>query len=388
MKIIYFTTACQKDDYVSLSLAWRCALNTSIQNLNNRLIRMLGLTHEVEVISFRPFSRKLCSLKKLEVEQKLEGKVSWHYAPIKRHRIERYLAAFLYTYKLFKKMNLKDAIVITETLNPKVLDCAKFFAKKYNLPIVGVCYNTPSGISGTNKAYTTSLLEKTKNLNGFITTTPGLNDLFNPLLSPSLTFPGVLENKYHEVDCSAYGQYFYYDGSLEEKFGIYELIEAFKLLNLEQYKLVISGYNAEQEKLRIAIGKNNNIIYLGNPSSDIVLSLINHAYININPRPFTEDFDRYLIPDNLIDYFGADNALTLTVKNHRFDKDFVDDVVWADSNDVEDLVEAIRTCLSLTNQQKEFMVRKAKSDAVKLYSMTNINRRTIAFLKQFLKQKD
>ena len=85
------------------------------------------------------------------------------------HRIERYLAAFLYTYKLFKKMNLKDAIVITETLNPKVLDCAKFFAKKYNLPIVGVCYNTPSGISGTNKAYTTSLLEKTKNLNGLYT---------------------------------------------------------------------------------------------------------------------------------------------------------------------------------------------------------------------------
>ena len=125
MKIIYFTTACQKDDYVSLSLAWRCALNTSIQNLNNRLIRMLGLTHEVEVISFRPFSRKLCSLKKLEVEQKLEGKVSWHYAPIKRHRIERYLAAFLYTYKLFKN-EFERCDCITETLNPKVLDCAKF----------------------------------------------------------------------------------------------------------------------------------------------------------------------------------------------------------------------------------------------------------------------
>ena len=72
--------------------------------------------------------------------------------------------------------------------------------------------------------------------------------------------------------------------------------------------------------------------------------MINHAYININPRPFTEDFDRYLIPDNLIDYLGADNALTLTVKNHRFDKDFVDDVVWADSNDVEELAQAMRTC--------------------------------------------
>ena len=58
MKIIYFTTASSKEDYVSFSLMWDSSLNTSIQNLHNRLIRSLGMTHEVDVISIRPFSRK------------------------------------------------------------------------------------------------------------------------------------------------------------------------------------------------------------------------------------------------------------------------------------------------------------------------------------------
>lgn len=388
MKIIYFTTACQKEDYVSLSLAWRVALNTSIQNLHNRFIRTLALTHEVEVISFRPFSKRRCALKKLEAEDKSEGKIAWHYAPIKRQRLIRSICAYIYAQKIMKKINLKDAIVITETLNPRVLGFAKNVAKKYNLPIVGVCHNTPSGIHDTKRTYTLALLDKAKDLNGYITTTPGLNDLFNRLLRPNLTFPGILESKYQEVDCSAYGHYFYYDGSLDEKYGAYDLINVFKKLDLGKVKLIISGYHSDEEKLKKVVADNANIVYLGNPNNDIVLSLINHAFININPRPFSEDFDRYLIPDNLIDYLGADSALTISVKNHRLDKDFVDDVVWVDSSDFEDLTNGIKACLSLTDRQKEFMVRKAKADAVKLYSMANINRKSIAFLKQFLKQKD
>ena len=121
MRIIYFTTACKKEDYVSFSKMWDSSLNASIQNLHNRFIRSLALTHEVEVFSMRPFSRRCCKLKKLDAETKQEGKITWHYLEIKRNKLLRYSTVTKQCNKILSKMNLKDCIIITDTLNPNVL---------------------------------------------------------------------------------------------------------------------------------------------------------------------------------------------------------------------------------------------------------------------------
>ena len=162
MKIIYFTTACEKSDYVSFSSAWDTSLNTSIQDLHNRLIRSLALTHEVFVISARPFSKKYCKLKKLEAGTKQEGKITWNYLEIIRSRVFRFISTRRQAKRLLSKISLKDAIILTDTLNPYLLSKSTSLAKKYDLPIIGVCNNTPSGIAGTGKSYTTLLLKSAK----------------------------------------------------------------------------------------------------------------------------------------------------------------------------------------------------------------------------------
>ena len=207
MKIIYFTTACQKDDYISFCENWSASLNTSIQNLHNRLIRALALTHEVEVISVRPFSRKYCKLKKLPSEVTQEGKITWHYLEIKRNKILRFLSSRKQAKKILSKMNLKDCIILTDTLNPYLLTSSTALAKKYNLPIIGVCNNTPSGIHDTGRSYTTFLHSLADDLSGYITLTPGLNELFNQNNRANLTIEGVLENKFKEMNVGKYGKY-------------------------------------------------------------------------------------------------------------------------------------------------------------------------------------
>ena len=88
MRIIYFTTATSKEDYASFSSSWKSSLNTSIQNLHNRLIRSLALTHEVDVMSIRPFSRKFCMLSKLDASTRQEGRITWHNLEIKKWILE------------------------------------------------------------------------------------------------------------------------------------------------------------------------------------------------------------------------------------------------------------------------------------------------------------
>ena len=207
MKIIYFTTACEKEDYISFSKNWNTSLNTSIQNLHNRLIRSLALTHEVEVISIRPFSKKYCKLRGLPSALTNEGKITWHYLEIKRHKVARFLSAKRQAKKLLSKMNLKDCIILTDTLNPYILNSSTSLAKKYNLPIIGICNNTPSGIHNTGKSYTQFLLSMADDLSGYIAMTSGLNDLYNERSRASLILEGVNESKYKEFDTKKYGKF-------------------------------------------------------------------------------------------------------------------------------------------------------------------------------------
>lgn len=387
MKIIYFTTACKKEDYVSFSKMWDSSLNASIQNLHNRLIRSLAMTHEVEVISIRPFSRKYCKLKKLDAETKQEGKITWHYLEIKRHKISRYLSVTKQCNKILTKMNLKDCIVITDTLNPNVLKNSTKFATKFNLPIIGVCNNTPSSIHNTGKSYATSLLSLAENLSGYISLTSGLNNLYNKYNRANMTFEGILDDVAVKSKENKYGDYIFFNGSLDPRDGIVELILAFRELDNDKLKLIISGYFPNEETLNKAINGNKNIINLGNIPSDEVISLADHSLLNVNPLPFTEDLDRYYIPANLVDYFNS-NSVVVSVRNRQFKKYFDSDAIWVEESEIYDLLKGLKAGLSLSKENRVDMIKKANMDANKLYSMAMINRRTILFLKQFLKQKE
>ena len=387
MRIIYFTTACKKEDYVSFSKMWDSSLNASIQNLHNRFIRSLALTHEVEVFSMRPFSRRYCKLKKLDAETKQEGKITWHYLEIKRNKLLRYSTVTKQCNKILSKMNLKDCIIITDTLNPNVLRNSTKFAKKYNLPIIGVCNNTPSSIHNTGKSYATSILSLAENLSGYITLTQGLNTLYNTYNRANLSFEGVLDDNVVINKENEYGDYIFFNGSLEPNHGIVQLILAFRELDNPKLKLIISGYYPDNETLIRVIHNNQNVINLGNIPSDEVISLASHSLLNVNPLPFTEDFDRYYVPANLVDYFNS-SSIVVSVRNRQFMKSFKDDAIWVEDCEIYDLLKGLKAGLSLNKENRVDISKKANADVNKLYSMSVINRRTILFLKQFLKQKE
>ena len=118
-----------------------------------------------------------------------------------------------------------------------------------------------------------------------------------------------------------------------------------------------------------------------------VLSLANNSVVNVNPLPYSEDYDRYMIPDNIVDYF-ASNSITLSVRNRHFKKYFENDAIWVNSSDTTDLLSGLKIALNLSLEERNAMIKKANADANKLFSMEMINYRVILFLKQFLKQKE
>ena len=387
MKIIYFTTASEKEDYNSFQENWTSSLNIFIQNIHNRLIRSLAITHEVEVISIRPFSRRYCKSKKLTASTSSEGKITWHYLAIKRSKLLRYSSAKRQAKKVLNKMNLKDCVILTDTLNPYLLMISKKMAKKFDLPIIGICINSPSGIRNTRRSYTLLLHLLADNLSGYITLTSGLNELFNKYNRANLTFEGIVENKFKKLDVSQYGKYAFYFGNLEEKYGVNELIKAFIEYNNKDINLVIAGYHGNNDKINKLIKDQSNIKYLGMISNDLALSLESESVFNINPRPYSEDYDRYLIPWNVLDYLNSE-SLVVSVRNTKLRKYFEEDAIWLESNEKEDFIAGFNKALSIKGDEREQMIKKATTNVNKFYSMEAVNRKVILFLKQFLKQRD
>ena len=385
MKIVYFTTAIQRDDYKAFYKLWNISLNPSNQNFHNKMIRSLAINNKVDVISIRPFSKRKCLVKYLPEETKEDDNITWHYIKIKGDRMARPFNIQKEVKKTLKKMDLADTIFITDTINPNVITNANKAKKKYQRPLIGVATDSPSNISGTPRSYTLYLLKQGQNLDGYISLTEGLNDMFNEKEKPSIVLEGVVEdNDTKPTNNSKYGNYFFFGGALLEKYGIYRLIDAFKKLETKEYHLVICGHHADERKLRESISGKKNIHYLKMLPVKEVLALEAGAFANVNPRPYSQDLDRFSIPSKTIEYFTS-GKLTISAQSTILNKAFSGACIWCGYAKEEEIAAALNKAINMDEEKRTEMGLKAKKKALELYSLSAVNEKLNKFLAEFIK---
>lgn len=371
-------------DYLAFATTWSIPLNPSNQNFHNKVIRSLMRHCCIEVISIRPFSRKYCNEYSLEASQKLTGRISWHYLAIPRHRLVKYVTCKKQAIELVSKMNTEDTVIITDTINPVVSTVANALKKKFKLPVVGICTDSPSNISGTTKTFSKAIFNMASNYDGYLALTSGLNLAFNRNNKPNYIFEGIIEDNLPQPIENSFGRYLFFGGALMERYGIYNLIDAFKKIDDKDLRLLICGHHADQERLNSAIEKDWRIINLGIISNRKVMQLEMNAVANINPRPFSEDLDRFSIPSKTIEYLSTGNP-TISVKNTKLKKTLGNNIIWAKTGEAPDLYDAIMKALSLSEEERKDFGTNARSKALELYSQATIGKNIYDFLLQFIK---
>ena len=387
MNIIYFTTAQYHTDHEEWLKTWKTPVNLSNQTFHNKLIRSLSISNKVTVISLRPFSKKRCTVKYLPRNYREDGNISWCYPRIIKSGVK--LPALIgaeIRYFLAKKdiEEIKNSIIITDTINPSVSFFATRIAKRYNIPAIGICTDSPSNISGTKRAYTMLVLKLAKKLDGFIALTSGLNELFNETDKPALILEGLVEDEENIVEPyeNKYGKYMFYAGALSDKYGIYNFINYFKNDYKGDAKLLICGHHVDQAKLYDAIKEDKRIIYLGNLTNKECMLLEKNAWLNINPRPFSEDLDRFSIPSKVLEYLNS-GAATLSVKNTKLQKYFNPYAIWVKASNSESFAESIAKYESFTTEETIAMTKGAKEEVQKYYSLSAVNSKLDGFLYLF-----
>ena len=96
-----------------------------------------------------------------------------------------------------------------------------------------------------------------------------------------------------------------YTGTLNEKYGVLDLVNAFMLLRSENYRLILCGTGDAEEKIKEIAVMDKRIIFKGQLRREEVLKLQSEATLLINTRKNNEDFTKYSFPSKILEYLSS-----------------------------------------------------------------------------------
>ena len=96
-----------------------------------------------------------------------------------------------------------------------------------------------------------------------------------------------------------------YTGTLDEKYGIRDLVDAFVEINDKSARLVICGYGDSENYIKEKCKKDPRIDYRGTVKNEVAKSLQQDAYFLINPRNSQEEYTKYSFPSKTLEYMKS-----------------------------------------------------------------------------------
>lgn len=364
-------------DYLS---KWSISPNLSNQNFHNKLIHALSLSFDVDVVSVRAINKNY-AVSKLEKSQKEENNIKWLYPEVSASRVAKILCLSNRINKVLSIDNNKTVIFV-DALNYSLVKEAYRLAKKHHYPVIGVCTDNPYNISFTSAFYNKSLMKYATKLDGYIVLTESINKVFNLGNKPYIQIDGVSEEFKSSSKPLAEGKYIYFGGSLMEEYGVYNLIEAYKQLELKDIRLVICGHHLNKEKMDAAIKEYKDIVFMGPVSYEDNLNLLFNAVLSVNPRPINQKIDDYSLPSKTLESLSV-KCLNVTVDNRLLKDNYKEEIVWSKSAEVNDLKEAIRKALSLSEKESLSIKESGYKKVMLRTSQLNISKLIKEYLLKF-----
>ena len=100
-----------------------------------------------------------------------------------------------------------------------------------------------------------------------------------------------------------------YAGTLHRKFGVLHLLEAFRQLRDDNFRLWICGVGDSESAIKAAAGEDTRIVFMGQLPRSEVLQLQKKATLVVNPRQNNEEFTKYSFPSKNMEYLSSGKPL-------------------------------------------------------------------------------
>lgn len=149
-----------------------------------------------------------------------------------------------------------------------------------------------------------------------------------------------------------------YTGSLDRKYGIEMLTEAFIKADIKGTELHICGSGEMAEELRQASDKNDKIIFHGSVPSDEAVKMQKAATLLVNPRPSHPEYTKYSFPSKTTEYMSSGTAVLMTDLPGVPDE-YKEHVYIIDDESVDGIADSLTKVLSKPDEELEAKAMEA-----------------------------
>lgn len=364
MNVVFLTSSTSTKVFNDICSESRVAPNPSNQNFYHKLIKAVSFYENVEVVSHRPFTKGIVLP---PVDKDDDDRIPYHYTKIKNNLLYKVLKekkAITHTaMNVINSYLQKDIVIVVDCLRRNLLKAALKTKRKYHIPVVGVLTDNPLNLTGVSQRYAERIIKRSEKLDGFLALSKGLLAAFNVLEKPNYIFEGIVED-IPTFKKEPLGEYFAFAGSLYERYGVKNLVQAFESLD-QKVNLVMLGNGPLKQYISDTSHQDSRVLYLSQLSKKKTYAIEQHAIANINPRPLNEVLDSQSIPSKMLEYL-ASGVPTLSTKHPRFYDLFKKDVFWIEDSSPEGIKQAMVDFLLASKSEK---TKKALSAKTKVYSM-------------------
>jgi glycosyltransferase involved in cell wall biosynthesis len=379
MNIIYLTVAMAGPDFISLYRRTNNKPNPSNQNFHNKLITALAEYAHIDVVSLRPLNKTLLIDDYLKEEQGIEGKVKYYYVkePSSKYERKSYLADDIYA--LIKRINpKKDYVIMVDSMNEYLVKAALKARWHKKVKVCSILTDSPDNITGTNMFYRHRIKSLNKHFDMYIGLTKELIQLFDKLKKPSYVFEGIIENQ--EIrDSLLMDNYFFFGGALYEKYGIKNLVEAYKSIKTD-VKLVIAGHGELEDYLIDQSILDNRILHLGQIKKEQIYTYASYAYANINPRPISEKINKYSVPSKMLEYLASGKPI-ISTPFRTFQDNYTKGIIWIKDGETATIKKGLEDMLGCDYEEMKKEAQKNKIKVYKKYDSILVGKNIYSFIK-------
>lgn len=304
------------------------------------------------------------------------------------------LAVFFETLKFSIKNKEKKSAILMGYLSFYTYFPAMIVSKIFKVKVFVIVPDVPkyvSGYSKTNNAircYLSKLAERLNKLieskfDGYIFLTKYMNELLNRNKKPYIIMEGFInkedilavETIYKEAK-----KILMYAGTLHEKFGVKKLVEAFKLINMDNCELWIYGEGDYLKKIQKESVIHRNIKYQGTKNKEEILKLERAVTLLVNPRSSDEEFTKYSFPSKTVEYMASGTPV-LTTKLPGIPEEYFRYVYTFEDESIEGMASEINRILSMSiddlwefgDKAREFIIKNKNNiiQTQKIYEFIN-----------------
>ncbi len=147
-----------------------------------------------------------------------------------------------------------------------------------------------------------------------------------------------------------------YTGTLNRKFGIEVLVNAFKSIIGNNYHLQICGGGDYEKELSLAAKEDTRIEFLGFVSREKAIEIQNQATVLVNPRQNNEEYTKYSFPSKTMEYLQS-GIPTIAYKLDGIPREYDELINYPVGNSIECLADLI---LDVCNDKDGLYSYKAK----------------------------